>query len=162
LNRLGSEFLGQDRVQVMLPYSDDTTQGNSASPKKYLAGTFTHGMYLYDGKSFTPFKTEIDSLIRQYMLYKGILINGNYAVSLLGYGLVIINPHGKILQVISRSTAGLLSNIIYSIYADSNGDVWLGSDNGVSKIELNSPFTYFNTQNGIDATPLSVARLPDG
>ena len=158
----GSEFLGQDRVQVMLPYSDDTSQGNSASPKKYLAGTFTHGMYLYDGKSFTPFKTEIDSLIRHYMLYKGILINGNYAVSLLGYGLVIINPHGKILQVISRSTAGLLSNIIYSIYPDSNGDVWLGSDNGVSKIELNSPFTYFNTQNGIDATPLSVERLPDG
>ncbi len=158
----GSGFLGQDRVQVILPYFDDTTQGNNASPKKYLAGTFTHGMYIWDGKSFTPFKTEIDSLIRQYMLYKGILINGNYALSLLGYGLVIINPHGKILQQISRSTAGLISNIIYSMYADSNGDVWLGTDNGVSKIELNSPFTYFNTQNGIDATPLSVARLPDG
>jgi signal transduction histidine kinase/CheY-like chemotaxis protein/uncharacterized protein YigA (DUF484 family) len=158
----GSGFLGQDRMQVMLPYSGDTIQQNSTTSGKYLAGTFTHGMYVYDGKSFTPFKTEIDSLIRQYMLYKGVVINGNYAVSILGYGLVIMNPRGKVLQVVNRSTAGLSSNIIYSVYPDSNGDVWLGCDNGISKIELNSPFTYFNTQNGIDASPLSVARLPDG
>ena len=109
----GSGFLGQDRVQVILPYFDDTTQGNNASPKKYLAGTFTHGMYIWDGKSFTPFKTEIDSLIRQYMLNKGILINRNYAHSVLGFGLVIINPPGKLLQQLSRSTDGLSSTNVF-------------------------------------------------
>jgi len=158
----GSEFLGQDRMQVMLPYTEGVAQKNQPLSKQYLVGSFTHGMFVFDGKNFKPFKTEADSLIRQYMLYKGILINGNYALSLLGYGLVIINPQGKIVQVLSRSTAGLPSNIIYSIYPDSKGNVWLALDNGISKIELNSPFTVYDSQNGIDASPLSVARLPNG
>ncbi len=158
----GSEFLGADRMQVMLPYTGDVTQKDTILQKEYLASTFTHGIYVFDGKKFKPFKTEADSLVRKYMVYKGIPINGNYALSLLGYGLIIINPQGKIVQVISRSTAGLPSDIIYSIYADLKGDVWLGLDNGISKIAINSPFTVFNSQSGILAAPLSIAKLPDG
>lgn len=157
----GSQLLGQDRVQVMLPYLG-TAGKQSATSKKYLVGTFTHGMYLFDGENLVPFKTEADSLIRKYMLYKGIFINGNYALSLLGYGLIVINPQGKILQTINRDNSGLASNIIYSIYPDSRGNVWLGLDNGISKIELNSPFTVFDAQNGMDAAPLAVARIPNG
>ncbi|HYJ62903.1 MAG TPA: two-component regulator propeller domain-containing protein, partial [Parafilimonas sp.] len=156
----GSEFLGEDRVQVMLPYNNASQ--NATTSKQYLLGTFKHGMYLFDGKDFKPFKTEADSLIKDYMLYKGIFINGNYAFSLLGYGLVVINPLGKIVQVINQVNSGLPSNIIYSIYADSKGAVWLGLDNGISKLALNSPFTVFNAQNGIDAGPLSVARAANG
>ncbi len=157
----GSEFLGADRMQVMLPYINDASQ-NATSSKQYLIGTFNHGMYLFDGKNFKPFKTEADSLIKDYMLYKGIPINGNYAFSLLGYGLVVIDPQGKIVQVINQVNSGLPSNIIYSIYADSKGAVWLGLDNGISKLALNSPFTVFNAQNGINARPLSVARAANG
>jgi signal transduction histidine kinase/CheY-like chemotaxis protein len=158
----GSEFLGEDRVQIMLPYTNDAAQKNSASPKQYLLGTFNHGMYLFDGKNFKSFRSEADSLIKNYMLYKGILINGNYAFSLLGYGLVVMNPQGKIVQIINQVNSGLPSNIIYSIYADSKGAVWLGLDNGISKLALNSPFTVFNGQNGISAGPLSVARALNG
>ena len=158
----GSEFLGIDRMQVMLPYNGDASQKKPTSQKKYLTSTFLHGMYIFDGTNFKPFKTEADSLIRKYMVYKGVPVNGNYALSLLGYGLVIINPQGKLLQVISRNTAGLPSDIIYSMYVDSKGDVWLGLDNGISKIKINSPFTFFNSQSGISAAPLSIARLSDG
>jgi GAF domain-containing protein/CheY-like chemotaxis protein len=158
----GSEFLGEDRMQVMLPYANNAAQNNLAVSKQYLIGTFTHGMYVFDGKNFKPFKSEADSLIRNYQLYKGIVFNGNYALSLLGYGLVVINPQGKIVQVINQVNSGLQGNIIYAMYADSKGSVWLSLDNGISKLELNSPFTVFNTQNGINATPLSVARIPNG
>lgn len=158
----GSEFLGKDRMQVMLPYNADGSQKNGSSQREYLAGTFTHGMYIFDGKNFRPFKTDIDSLVRKFDLYKGIIFNGNYVLSTLGSGLVIINPEGKKIQEINMSSAGLPSNVIYSIYSDSKGDLWLGLDNGISKIDLNSPFTVFNAQKGITAAPLSIARLPDG
>ena len=158
----GSEFMGQDRVQVMLPYNDNSGSYNTNSSKKYLAGSFNHGMYVFDGKNFTPFKNEADSLIRHYMLYKGLYLNGNYALSLLGYGIIIMNPQGKIMQQLIRNTIDIPSNIIYSMYPDSKGDVWLTTDNGISRLALNSPFTVFTAQNGIDATPISIARLPNG
>ena len=101
----GSEFLGADRMQVMLPYTNDVRK--KIFFKTISIGTFNHGMYLFDGKNFKSFKTEADSLIKNYMLYKGILINGNYAFSLLGYGLVVINPQGKIVQVINQVNSGL-------------------------------------------------------
>ena len=158
----GSEFMGQDRVQVMLPYNDNTVSNNTNISKKYLAGSFNHGMYIFDGKTFTPFKNEADSLERHYMLYKGLYLNRNYVLSLLGYGIIIMNPQGKIVQELTRNTIDIPSNIIYSMYPDSKGDVWLTTDNGISRLALNSPFSVFTAQNGIDATPISIARLPNG
>jgi len=157
-----SKFMGQDRVQVMLPYNDNKDSNNSNLSKKYLAGSFNHGMYIFDGKTFTPFKNEADSLERHYMLYKGLYLNGNYVLSLLGYGIIIMNPQGKIVQELTRSTIDIPSNIIYSMYPDSKGAVWLTTDNGISRLALNSPFSVFTAQNGIDATPISIARLPNG
>ncbi len=157
----GSEFLGKDRVQVMLPYGKSIKQNDSTLQNQYLISTFTSGMYLFDGKNFRPFVTEMDNIIKQNMVYRGIIINDNYALSVLGYGLVIMNQQGKILQVLSRNT-GLLSDVVYAVYTDSRGDLWLGLDNGISKIDINSPFTVFSSQSGIAVRPLSVARLPDG
>ena len=155
----GSEFLGKDRMQIMLPYSGT---GNQGGPKKYLLASFTHGLYLFDGKDFTPFKTSDDKIFTSSnTVYKGLQIDGNYAISVLGTGLVIMNPEGKILQIIDRSS-GLPSNIIYSPYLDPKGDLWLAMDNGISKVDYNSPFTVFDLQSGVIAQPLSMARLPNG
>ncbi len=154
----GSEFLGKDRMQVMLPYTGTVQQGGK---KNYLIASFTHGLYLYDGQNFTPFKTSDDNVFTSNMVYKGLQINGNYAISVLGTGLVIMNPEGKIMEIINRNS-GLPSNIIYTPYIDSKGDMWLGMDNGIAKVDYNSPFTVFNLQSGIIASPISMARLPNG
>ncbi len=155
----GSEFLGADRVQVMLPYENDSQKNLSA--KQYLCATFTHGIYLFDGKNFVPFKTEADDVMHKYMTYRGVQVNGNYAFSLLGYGLVIINAQGKLLQVFNASS-GLTSNIIYGIYVDAKNNLWLANDNGISKINISTPFTFFSTESGLSAAPLSMARLNNG
>ncbi|HSN10451.1 MAG TPA: GAF domain-containing protein, partial [Hanamia sp.] len=153
----GSEFLGKDRMQVMLPYQD-----NAGSPnQKYLLATFTHGLFLFDGKNFTPFKTSDDKIFTGNMVYKGLLENGKYLFSVLGTGLVIMDASGKIEQIINRD-AGLKSNIIYAPYMDSRGQLWLGLDVGVARLNYNSPFTNFNAQNGVASAVLSMKRAPDG
>lgn len=157
----GSEFLGANRMQIMLPYINDSTQRNSPAQKQYLCGTFTGNLYLFDGKNFKPFKTEADSLKDHYMLYKAVRVNGNYALCFLGAGLVIINPQGKIVQTININS-GLPSDVISGICTDSKGNLWLAMDNGVAKVNINSPFTAFTSQSGIVAAPLSIARLRDG
>jgi hypothetical protein len=152
-----SEFLGKERMQIMLPYKSNN---NSNSPE-YLIGTFTQGLFLFDGKNFKSFPTAADSLFKNTMLYRGMLLNGNYVLSILGRGVVIIDPQGKIKQRINKTT-GIASDIVYDFVIGKRGALWLATDNGISKVDINSPFTTFNSQAGISAAPLSMARLPDG
>ncbi|MGN6249618.1 MAG: GAF domain-containing protein [Ginsengibacter sp.] len=153
----GSEFLGKDRMQVMLPYEEN----GSSSNQKYLLATFTHGLFLFDGKNFTPFKTSDDKIFTGNMVYKGLFVNGKYLFSVLGTGLVIVDHSGKVEQIINRD-AGLKSNIIYAPYLDSKGQLWLGLDVGIARLDYNSPFTNYNAQNGVASAVLSMMRTPDG
>ncbi len=157
----GSEFLGKDRLQVMLPYNKSASQKNLSSLNQYLLGAMAGNLYIFDGINFRPFKTEADSILKSSLIYKGIILNGNYALATTGKGLIVINTDGKIIQVINRSS-GLQSESIYSVFLDDAGSLWLGLDNGISKVDINSPFTEFGVQSGITSSTISMARLPDG
>jgi hypothetical protein len=60
----GSEFLGQERMQVMLPYTVPGAE-NTISKKQYLLGLFYSGLYLFDGRTFQPFISEATPLLIQ-------------------------------------------------------------------------------------------------
>ena len=155
----GSEFLGRERMQVMLPYNPPATETRPISGKQYLLGMFYAGLFLFDGKTFQPFKTEADELVKSGTLYKGLqLANGDYVLSTTGKGLVIIDASGKIKQVINRDV-GLQDESIYGVYSDSKGVLWLALDNGISRVETASPLTQFTNQSGINTATLSVARF---
>ncbi|MBI2730066.1 MAG: hypothetical protein HYX40_04835, partial [Sphingobacteriales bacterium] len=149
----GSEFLGKERVQVMLPYT------NSNNEKQYLLGMFFSGLYIYDGKTFQPFKTEADPILKSgTILYKGMQFkNGNYVLATTGKGLIIIDKNGKLLQQINRSV-GLQDESVYAIYEDKKGALWLGLDNGISRVETSSPVTKFGLQSGITTGVINIKR----
>ena len=149
----GSEFLGAERTQVMLPYPAPKGE------KHYLIGQFYSGIYHFDGKTFKRFPTEADQYIVNNTLYKAAqLRDGTYALSSTGAGLVIMNAQGKILQRINRSV-GLQDESIYGVYSDSKGALWLGLDNGISKVQTTSPFTQFANESGVNSAVLSTMRF---
>ena len=149
----GSEFLGPDRMQIMLPY-----YAGENSEKQYLLGQFNNGLYVFNGKTFKPFKTEVNVFNQAGILYKGVqLKDSTYALAFSGKGVVIINNQGKVLQHINRS-AGLQNESVYGLATDRKGNLWLGLDNGISRVETASPFSMFSYQSGINTTSLSVAR----
>ena len=150
----GSEFLGKERVQIMLPYH----QGDSG--KQYLLGMFYGGLYLFDGKAFRPFVTAADPIFKSgTILYKGILLkNGNYALGSTGKGLTIIDARGNLLQRINRDV-GLQDESIYGTFEDRKGTLWLALDNGISRIETASPLSQFTLQSGINTGVLSAQRF---
>ena len=47
----GSEFLGKERMNVMLPYTPPGPD-NDTTTKQYLVGLFYGGLYIFDGKTF--------------------------------------------------------------------------------------------------------------
>ncbi|KIC95418.1 ATP-binding protein [Flavihumibacter solisilvae] len=147
----GSEFAGKERMQVMLPYGKD----------KLLLGLFYSGLFVFDGNSFRPLQTDVDQLLKESTLYKGIRTdNGDYVFSTTGKGLAIIGSDGKIIQLLNRGT-GLQDESVYAVYPDSKGNIWLALDNGISKVEMSSPLTRFTSQSGIFTSTLTISRHLD-
>jgi K+-sensing histidine kinase KdpD/CheY-like chemotaxis protein len=154
----GSEFLGQERMQVMLPYTVPGSE-NTISKKQYLLGLFYSGLYLFDGETFQPFVSEASPLLKSGTLYKGVKTNdGYYALSTTGKGLVVIDAKGKIIRQINRDV-GLQDESVYAVYADSRGMLWLALDNGISRVETASPMTQFTNQAGINTATLAIQRF---
>jgi FOG: GAF domain len=152
----GSEFLGKERMQVMMPYKTTTNE------KQYLIGLFYTGLYLFDGTNFRPFASKADPIIKSgSILYKGLqLKNGNYVLSTTGKGLVIMDAQGNMLQRINRDV-GLQDESIYSAFEDKKGALWLSLDNGISRVEIGSPLTKFGLQSGINTGVLTIKRFEE-
>lgn len=147
-----SEFLGNDRVQIMLPFSNGTN-----GEKKYLIGTFDSGLFIYDGASFQSFQTEID-LNKSGFLYKGIsLENGLIVIGTVSDGLYLIDKQGGVIEHHNQKV-GLQNNAIYAMHLDNKEVLWMGLDNGISRLELNSPFTKYSIESGLTDQIISITR----
>ena len=136
------------KINVMLPY-----QGN-----QMLLATSNQGLLLFDGKTTTPFNKTSNEVFLKHSIYKGILLsNGDYVMATSSSGLYIIDSKtGKIKQRIGKKH-GLISDVLFNVYEDSYGSIWVGSDNGISKIDWKSPFRRFNESNGLTERVRSVS-----
>ena len=106
---------------------------------------------LYDGQKSTPFKTGADDYFKNHQAYTSTLLNdGAICVTFLDGGAVILEHDGRLRQVLDKG-AGLLSSQTLSAYQDRDGGLWIGSDAGVSRVELNSPITILARDGSFDA-----------
>lgn len=138
----GGEFLKdtKGKIDVMLPYQND----------KILIAHSYQGLLIYDGEQITSINESSNDLFRKNRIYKGVtLSNGDYAMATLTSGVYIIN--GKTGRVKKRlgKKHGLISDVLFSVYEDKYGALWVGSDNGISKIDWTSPFRIFNKLSGL-------------
>jgi DNA-binding CsgD family transcriptional regulator len=62
-------------------------------------------------------------------------------------GLIIIDEYGNVVQRINKSS-GLQNNTVLSLYADNDQNLWAGLDNGIDRIELNSPLYFYFDKTG--------------
>ncbi|TFV93644.1 HAMP domain-containing histidine kinase [Algoriphagus kandeliae] len=132
----GSEIFNNDRVQVLLPYKN---------AGEFLVGAFAGGLYLYDGQSFLPFITEIDYLLQERSLYRGLALpNNTYALSVLGHGFFILDQEGKALNQFTTKNS-IPDQSVYAFHLDNTQNLWVGTNAGLCKIELFSPLTQFNS-----------------
>ena len=110
---------------------------------KLLIGTRKNALYLYDGKTYEPFNTQASAFLKTYQLNNGTrILNKYYAYGTILNGIVIINEDGQIIQQINKSS-GLQNNTVLSLHIDQEQNLWAGLDNGIDRIELNSPLYFF-------------------
>lgn len=119
---------------------------------RVLIGTPTNGIYTYDDKKLEHWENEANSFLTENQIFSGARINNTYfAFGTIQNGILITDENGRIIQHINKKK-GLQNNTVLSIGTDRNENLWLGLDNGIDYIEINSPFTYLFDPEGLAST----------
>lgn len=105
-------------------------------------GVFDGRSYLLTPKSTDQFITEND-ITRIVPLRKNI-----FAASTVDNGILVFDGLGNPLQHLSKKN-GLPSDYIFDLYVDDEDNIWAATDNGISHIQLSSPFTSIHEQAGL-------------
>jgi len=119
------------------------------SEKGMLILTANNGFYLLKESGLvSKFSSPLDSLKDDLSVFSAIqLSDSSYAIGSVGQGLFLLDSNFKNFQKIDKSK-GLANNTVLSLYEDSNKNIWLGLDNGITVINNDSPFSIYSDNNG--------------
>ena len=144
-------FLIQTRVSTMLPFG-----------KNLLIGTRNNGLFIYDHQRFIPFKTEADPVFKNYGLYEGLISIDDKIVMITDSrnGIYILNKNGTIEGFINQST-GVASVDVLTIFEDQYSSLWIGSQEGLARIDHNSPYSIYDDRLRLEGTIQSITSFED-
>lgn len=116
---------------------------------RYLLGTARHGLYLLDKEgNIASWSIEASSKLVNAQINNGIYLYGDqYAFGTIKDGVIILNKKGEIVQHINKNN-GLQNNTVLSVTKDKQNNIWVGLDNGIDRIEINSPLYFYSDFSG--------------
>ena len=133
----GSNIIGS-RILSILPFGKG----------KYLIGTAKNGLFMYNKQQITPWRNQANDFLKTYQLNNGAAVSGKYfAYGTILNGIVIMDTAGSVVQHISKSS-GLQNNTVLSLFTDAEQNLWAGLDNGIDRIEVNSPIYFYFDKTG--------------
>jgi signal transduction histidine kinase/DNA-binding NarL/FixJ family response regulator len=150
----GKEF-AEKSIYMMVKYRDNS--------EEVLIGTLDHGFYIFDGQTVKPFPTGVDNYVKENRLYYGIRLTSSsgersrFALATREGGLIIIDPDGNPERIFNKDY-GLLDDNVKYVFEDFQGNLWLALDNGISKIEYDTPVFIYAGRSNINGLILSVVK----
>ena len=113
----------------------------SLTPDTLLFTTIKNGIFYFSNNHFGKWQTPHDATLESNQIYCATLLpGGNIALGTSLDGLIILDRQRRILQHLNKEFS-LQNNTVLSIFADKAGNLWLGLDNGIDFVQVNSPFT---------------------
>ncbi|MGB0525573.1 MAG: SpoIIE family protein phosphatase [Flammeovirgaceae bacterium] len=143
-----SSFFKEKRIYALMPFADH----------RLLAATKTGFLSFNPDVDRAASSTFQQATINPEVIYHGIqLKNKNYAFTTLGDGVYVLNSEGLTLRHVTQEL-GLLDDVCINLLEDRTGGLWVGTNNGISYIELSSPISYFDKQLGIPSGVNTIMR----
>jgi AraC family chitin signaling transcriptional activator len=113
-----------------------------------LIQTQSNGFYKLVGDDLSKFSTEADSQLYDSSVYSSqLLSDGSYALGTISNGIFILTKEGKIKYHIYQSK-GLSNNTALALFEDVDKNLWVGLDNGINCLNLQSPIRNFVDNTG--------------
>ncbi len=115
---------------------------------KLLISTSLKGCFVYEDGRIKPWNSQINPIIKEHQLNSfSILKNGNMVFGTIKNGVYITDTSGIIISHVSKEN-GLMNNTILAHHVTDTDELWLGLDNGIASVNLDSPHTFYNDVTG--------------
>ena len=127
----------------------------------FLIQSKSNGFFIYTNDEFKQWDISSNDLLNTVSVYNSIqLRNGNFILGTISNGVIKLNSQGEVLFTINKRS-GLHNNTVLAAFQDQSGNIWLGLDNGISVLNLNSPFKIFKDGNGKLGTVYASVKKGD-
>jgi len=127
-----------------------------------------------DGKNFLFLRDSLFVFSKQWQLQERIrwqtesanitpmcaltLPGGNIAVGTKNRGVYVLTQHARpVLHLSVRN--GLQNNRVNHLFLDDYNNLWIASENGISRVEISSAYSFFKRENGLDGKVTSIVRF---
>jgi signal transduction histidine kinase/DNA-binding response OmpR family regulator/ligand-binding sensor domain-containing protein len=116
------------------------------------------GLFLFDGKAFSPFAGEVNEFIRANTLScAAALLDGGFAIGTYKGGVRLIDHEGRIRLALNEA-AGLQNDDVKNMFCDPEGSLWLALSSGISYVRTHDPLSFFTEAQGLKGSVVSIAR----
>ncbi len=123
----GNEAIHNKRIQSILPYNTGL-----------LIVTDFDGLFLAQNQNITKYNTEFDDFLKENQVFCATNSGSKYAFGTVRNGVVTKDfSSGRLTY--SNTMTGLQNNTVLSMYFDRDNNLWLGLDNGIDLVLVNSP-----------------------
>ncbi len=110
--------------------------------------TKNSGFFIYSENRVAKWNTEVDELLSNFHIYSSLQIqNGGILLGTIANGLMYLDKNGKLLYHFDQDN-GLNNNTILSIYEDLDNNIWVGLDDGLNCINIDSAIKIYNDKKG--------------
>lgn len=114
-----------------------------------LVLTQDNGFYKFSENDIKPWSIPANDLLSKLSVFSSIQLKDNsFLLGTISKGIVHLTTQGKVDYQIAQAN-GLSNNTVLAIHEDSYNNIWLGLDNGINCINMNSPYTFYFDKTGI-------------
>ena len=129
-------------VVDILPYQKDS----------YLIFQANGRIFKFQDNTLSSWQKEIVSSLKYAQINTARRLNNNQiALGTQNAGIMIMDMKGNLIKQLSKGK-GITDNTVYSLFEDDFQNLWVGMNNGISCVELSSPFSMINESVGVPGT----------
>ena len=117
-----------------------------------LLQTQFNGFFKFKNGTVSPWTIPADDILKGSSIYSSqMLSDGSFALGSVSNGIFILSPSGALRYHMTQNK-GLSNNTALSLYEDHDNNLWVGLDNGINCINLQSAVRSFVDDTGFLGT----------
>lgn len=105
-----------------------------------------------------PVYGEASNFVRSYQLFHAIRLTQGYAFASTNAGTLVTDQNLRVRLILNRGIK-IINETHNFLKEDSQGNLWIAMDYSIAKVNLQSPFTYFDIQAGIKGSVQYITRF---
>ena len=129
-------------------FSESFIVGIYNNSNKLLIITESGKFYFYENDQMTEWSIDGLNSLRELNLYTSLQLNDQgFILGTVSNGYIRLDRSGRIVEAVNQEK-GLINNTVLSAFQDADDNLWMGSDNGISAVNLTSAFKVYTDLKG--------------